>query len=131
MCVKDEFEDAILLTEYKFYSLVQDIFHETKKAAIKPEQKAILVENKTVSPYEPVDKILTRYFSIEEIFLFAQQELYSPDQKNTVLYLLLIRNKIGNQDHFEVMQIVAQQTEGIFNIVPLAHPKAWIQEYLW
>jgi hypothetical protein len=86
--VKDEFEDAIRLTEYKFYSLVQDIFHETKKAAKKPEQKPILIENKTVSPYEPVVKILTKHFSIEEIFLFDQQEVYSPDQKTSVLYLL-------------------------------------------
>lgn len=131
MYVKDEFEDAIIQTERKFYNLVQDVFHEIKKEVKKPEQKPILIEHKTISHYEPVIKILTKHFRIEEIFLFNEQEVYSADQKTTVLYLLLISNKIGNQNLFEMMQMVAQQTEGRFNIVPIAHSKAWIQEYLW
>ncbi len=131
MYVKDEFRDAIADTEQKFYYLVDRIFRETKKAVKNTEQKPILIENKTVSPYEPVIKILTKHFNIEEIFLFNQQEIYSADQKTTVLYLLLISNKISNQDHFEMMQIVSKQTEGRFNIVPIAHQKAWIQERLF
>lgn len=130
MHIKDEFGDAITDTEQKFYYLVDRIFRETKKAVKKPEQKP-LIEPKAISPYEPVIKILTRHFSIEEIFLFNQQEVYSADQKTTILYLLLISDKISNQDHFEMMQMVSQQTEGRFNIVPIAHSKAWIQEYLW
>lgn len=130
MHIKDEFGDAITDTEQKFYYLVDGIFRETKKEVKKPEQKP-LIEPKEISPYEPVIKILTRHFSIEEIFLFNQQEVYSADQKTTVLYLLLISNKISNQDHFEMMQVVSQQTEGRFNIVPIAHQKAWIQERLF
>lgn len=130
--VKDEFGDAITNTEQKFYYLVDRIFRETKKAVKKPEPAPkILIENREVSPYEPVIKILTKHFNIEEIFLFNQQEVYSANQKTTVLYLLLISNKISNQDHFDMMQMVSQQTEGRFNIIPIAHSKAWIQEYLW
>lgn len=131
MYVKDEFGDAITDTEQKFYYLVDRIFRETKKAVKKPEQKPILIESKTVSPYEPVIKILTKHFNIEEIFLFNRQEVYSADQKTTVLYLLIISNKISNQDHFDMMQMVAQQTGGRFNIVPIAHQKSWIQERLF
>lgn len=130
-CLKDEFEDAIFQTEQRLQSIVENVFDEIKKTAKKTEQNPILIENKEVSPYEPVIKILTRHFNIDEIFLFNQQEVYSADQKTTVLYLLLISNKIGNQDHFDMMQMVSQQTEGRFNIVPIAHSKAWIQEYLW
>ena len=117
--------------EQKFYYLVDHIFRETKKALKKPGQKPILIKPKEISPYEPVIKILTRHFSIEEIFLFNQQEVYSADQKTTVLYLLIISDKISNQDHFDMMQMVAQQTGGRFNIVPIAHQKAWIQERLF
>ena len=131
MYVKDEFEDAIIQTERKFYNLVQDVFHEIKKEVKKPKNKPILIENKTISHYEPVIKILTKHFRIEEIFLFNEQEVYSADQKTTVLYLLLISNKISNQNLFEMMQMVAQQTEARFNIVPIAHSKASIQEKLF
>mgnify|MGYP003598960018 CR=1 FL=1 len=130
MHIKDEFGDAITDTEQKFYYLVDRIFRETKKAVKKPKQKT-LIEPKEISPYEPVIKILTKHFNIEEIFIFNQQEVYSADQKTTVLYLLIISNKISNQDHFEMMQVVSQQTEGRFNIVPIAHQKAWIQERLF
>ena len=129
--VKDEFEDAIIQTERKFYNLVQDVFHEIKKEVKKPEQKPIFIENKTVSPYEPVIKILTKHFIIEEIFLFHQQEASSLEGRTIVLYLLIISNKISNQDLFEMMQMVSQQTEGRFNIVPIAHSKASIQEKLF
>ncbi|MDQ0478291.1 hypothetical protein [Chryseobacterium sp. MDT2-18] len=70
-------------------------------------------------------------FAQQEIFLFNEQEVYSADQKTTVLYLLLISDKISNQDLFEMMQMVLQQTEGRFNIVPIAHSKASIQEKLF
>lgn len=90
-----------------------------------------MIQAKEISPDEPVITILTKHFNIEEIFLFNQQEVYSADQKTTVLYLLVISNKISNQDHFDMIQMVAQQTEGRFNIVPIEHQKAWIQERLF
>lgn len=90
-----------------------------------------MIEPKEISPYELVIKVLTKNFSIEEIFLFNQQKVYSADQKTTVRYLLIISNKIRNQDHFEMIQVVSQQTEARFNIIPIAHQKAWIKERLF
>ncbi|MFP3834159.1 hypothetical protein [Chryseobacterium sp. SIMBA_028] len=47
------------------------------------------------------------------------------------MYLLLISSKINNDSLFNIMQMVSKQTEGRFNVVPIAHSGAWIQEHLW
>lgn len=134
MCVNDEFEDAIAETEQLLYHLVVRLFRETKNE-VKKQIQNIPAENikeyKTTSPYEPVTKILIKYFRIEEIFLIHQEEISSINQKTTILYILLISNRIGNQDLFNMIQIVSQQTDGKFKIVPIAHSTTWIQEYLW
>ncbi|MBW3522506.1 hypothetical protein [Chryseobacterium sp. NKUCC03_KSP] len=129
--LKDEFKDAIFQTEELLQNLVWETFAEAKKEVKKSEQKPILIENKTVSPYEPVITILTKRFRIREIFLFHQEEDYSENKKTTVLYLLLIASKINNDSLFNIMQMVSKQTEGRFNVVPIAHSGAWIQEHLW
>ena len=46
-----------------------------------------------------------------------------PITKNTVLFILLINYKINNDNLFNMMQMVSKQTEGRFNIVPIAHSK--------
>lgn len=129
-CLKDEFEDAIFQTEQRLQGIVEDVFDEIKKTAKKTEQNPILIENREVSPYEPVITILKR-FRIKEIFLFHQEEESFDNKKTTVLYLLLISSKINNDSLFNIMQTVSKQTEGRFNIVPIAHSGAWIQEHLW
>ena len=128
---QDEFADAIAETENKLDNLVEKTFRQMKKAVKKPEQRPMLIEEKEVSPYEPVITILTRNFRIKEIFLFHQEEEYSENQKTTVLYLLLISSKINNDSLFNMMQMVSKHTDGRFNIVPIAHSGAWIQEHLW
>lgn len=132
-CLKNEFEESIAQTEQQFYCMVEGIFQETQKSIkkIDSNQAVNISENKTVSLYEPVIKILTKFYRIEEIFLFHHEEVCSIDQKTIVLYVLLISNKISNQDLFNMMHIVSQQTGGKFNIIPIAHSKVWIQENLW
>jgi hypothetical protein len=124
-----EFADAIAETEQRLRNLVERTFQQMKKEVKKPEQKPILIENKEVSPYEPVIDVLTKRFRIEEIFLFHQQEVYSNEKKTTVLYILLI-SKISKDNLFNMMEMVSKQTEGRFNVVPIAHSKAWIQDRL-
>ncbi len=129
--LKEEFKDAIFQTEERLQNLVWETFAEAKREVKRSEQKLVLIENKAVSPYEPVITILTKRFRIKEIFLFHQEEDYSENKKTTVLYLLLIASKINNDSLFNIMQMVSKQTEGRFNVVPIAHSGAWIQEHLW
>lgn len=129
--LEDEFAETMEKVEQKLYNMVVNIFCESKKEVKKLPLAPILVEKELESPYEPIIKILTKYFQIQEIFLFHQLETFSDNKKTTVLYLLLISEKIGNQDLFEMMQIVSQQTEEKFSIVPIAHSKTWIQENLF
>lgn len=129
--LKTEFKEAIAGTEQQLHHLVERTFREIKKAVKNPEVTKALIQNKAVSPYQFVIKILTGYFNIEEIFLFHREEVSSGNQKATVLYLLLISDKISNQDLYRMMKMVTRQTERKYNIVPLAHSKTWIQEHLW
>lgn len=129
--LQDEFAETMEKVEHKLYNMVVNIFCESKKEVKKLPLAPILVEKEVELPYEQVVKILNKYFQIQEIFLYHQLERFSDDRKTIVLYLLLISEKIGNQDLFEMMQIVSQQTEGKFSIFPVAHSKAWIQEHLF
>lgn len=111
--------------------LVEQIFRTTKKA-VKNQKLYIPIPNEEILnvPCEPVIKILTKYFNIDEIFLFHSKESEVENMCKSVLYILLISNKVSNQDLFEMMQIVSQQTEGRYEIVPIAHSRKWIQEHL-
>ncbi|WP_234110723.1 hypothetical protein [Chryseobacterium sp. R2A-55] len=131
MMLEEEFEGAISTFEEQLYGLVQRTFNETKKA-VKPMigSETGIPEKVPASPCEPVISILTQHYAIDEIFLFHQEEISESDRGTTVLYLLLISNRISHQDLCNMMQMVLQQTEGRFSIVPIAHSKTWIQEHL-
>lgn len=130
LLLQSEFSTAISKLEQQLYNLVQSSFSDIKKAVkktfapVKP-----LIPEPQKSPYLPVIQILTQRFNIQEIFLFHQQNGDSDEQK--ILYLLLISNSISNQDLSRMVQIISDQTNSRYLIVPIAHSLSWIQEHLF
>lgn len=132
MYVTQEYVNAIAHIESAIYDLLQKVFQKVKNAvklSATPINKAEIVESK--AEHEAVVAIIQRYFAIDEVFIYHQKEMDTPERKVSIFYMLLISSSISNQDLHGMMQLVEQQTNGCCHIVPIAHSAPWIQEHLY
>src|SRR5690606_10468546 len=82
--------------------------------------------------FETVLKTLITKLAPEEIYLFHKREMFSlnPDEKQTVYYLLVIGNGIGNSALKDIQQSVADTSNGRINLVILGHSRIFLQNNL-
>lgn len=129
---------AVKSTESKVYRMVDDRFSEFshlvrfKKSSSVINHPANGAESKDLL-FEKVLKTVITKLAPEEIYLFYRKETGAPnpEEKQTLFYLLVIGDGIGNSAIEDIQHSVSDRSNGRTTVVILGHSRLYLQNNLY
>lgn len=129
---------AVQLAESQLYRMVDDRFSEFshlvrfKKFSSMINHPANGAESKDLL-FEKVLKTVITKLAPEEIYLFYRKETGAPnpEEKQTLFYLLVIGNGIGNSAIEDIQHSVSDRSNGRTTVVILGHSRLYLQNNLY